>query len=295
MLKSITFTILILLCAAFFSGCAGGRMGVEKSGTAHSAETEQESALSAAKAAAADNDTSDGDIIIVYDKIIMAASCYRVENGEVVLLYDGDYQGSYDNLDCIADGEYNDWDVLIYRTKTVAETHSTQELDELAQTVLRSYTERYGELKAGSFICLTEPDGSVYQYVSLTEGGVEYIDETDHRYNAWESSEQADNYWAKYVHDDKNETSWAVYEYDVQCSKAFEKIADMTDCMGDVENGTVFMCELKEKTVLMRYEDGAVYYVQGYDWGYMEDGYTLLDTSDIKNAPENVKVYVPKD
>ena len=303
LLKTATLFILIAAMVCSLLSCSEQRGNSASDDLGESALTETDSAMKSAESAARDTDIEEGDVIVVYDELMMIASCYRYENGRVEKLYDGDYKGSYDNLKCIKDGEYDGWQVLIYRRTAGDDApKTTAELDALAQSFLNDYVENYGEPRAGSYICISDPDGNQYQYVSRANGSVEALESDDVRYGVWESSEQADDYWAKSIRNDSDGFSCVLYEYDKQVSKAYNHIADMINAISvvrDIKPGTLFICDVKtmqneQRYVAMQYFDGAVYYIQPRDLDVIAADTDEFDTSGIKDAPDNVSVYIPQ-
>lgn len=278
-------------------GCTHREKAPDAVPSSISSETELESAQKCAVMAADENDLTDGDIIVVYDTDMLSACCFKYDKGAVTLMYDGDYKGSYELLTCVFQNDYDDWSVLIYRQKkSDAIASASVDITELAENIFSEYTEKYGDLRVGSIIYILEQSGEDHQFATLTKGSLEYIDRNDVRYDVWQSSDQADDYWAKLIHDDPDGISWVVYEYDTFCTKAFNAIADMADAISEVDEvagGTVFIYEKDGRQAAMQFFDGAVYYIQKNDLDEVLSGMEEYSTSGIENAAENVRVYIP--
>lgn len=299
--RLVSFAGIVVLIAVLATSCGTKNSGVEESAYAlpDSAETELESAEKYAKLAKAEGNLQKGDIIIVYDVETMAACCFECGGSSVKLMYNGDYKGSYSKLDCVFQKDYDLWSVMAYRLKHGAEADAaSDEYDDLAQHIFDEYIEKYGDLRAGSFICFFCDGETVAQYATLSDGTVERIQENDVRYNMWKDSETSDDYWAKLVHDNADGLSWEIEEYDKQCSKAFDEIIDAIDIISEkmtVPNGSIFICDRGERQIAMEYfSDGSVRYVQSADISEEISILSKLDRSLFGNMPKSITVYTPE-
>ena len=242
----------------------------------------------------------EGDILIAYNADTMETCCFSVTQDRASLMYEGDYKGAYSKLEYVDEKSYNKWTVMVYRLNKDAKVAiPTDEINELANTILDEYKEKYGQLRVCSIIYILDKSGSEYQYELNSEGKLKLLEYADGSYDIWRDSDDSENYWAKLVCDlTENDASWAVYERDEQCTAAFNEIADTYNSLADagiaLENGSVLVWQNSGNNIAMRYEDGGMYYVQPVDFEAMKGEMQLYDIGSVSGVSNAVEVYIAK-